>query len=318
MFDCIAIGTGAAGLSAAIYGGRYRMSMLVIGENFGGYTSIAGEIENYPGFSSVDGYELMKRMKEQAEGVGATIVDGRVTSIARDEGGCFRVMVGEKEYFGRTVVFGTGSKRRQLGLPNENELTSKGVHYCMTCDAPVYRDKVVAVVGGGDASVKGTLIAAEYAKKIYFIVRSDKLRAEPINQDALMKLGDKVEILYETNVTALIGEKRLEKITLSKPYNGLTEMTLDGLFIEIGATPVTDLITSLGIALDAQGYVIVDPMMHTNVEGGYAAGDIMNLFGHFKQDITAAATGALAATSAYEYVKSHGELCVRHARSNGA
>lgn len=302
-YDLIIVGTGAAGLSAALYAGRYRMKTLVIGDAFGGYTTIAGPIDNYPGAKKIDGFDLMITMKEQALEAGAEIIDGRLTALEKtDDGFEVTTETGEK-YSGATVILATGTEHRRLGLPNEHELTSKGVHYCVTCDGPLYGGKEIAVVGGGDSAIKGVNLVAEYAKKIYVIVRGAALRAEPIQLENLKKLGDKIEILYETHVSEIVGTDHFEKVILSKPHNGSNELVVDGLFIEVGALPRTELVKSIGVELDEKGYIKPDTMMKTNVPGVFAAGDVMNLFHGFKQDITAACMGAVAATSAYEYFK---------------
>ena len=311
MYDLIVIGSGAAGLSAGLYAGRYRMKTLIIEGTFGGATATAGTIENYPGVKNIDGYELMRVMKEQAGEVGAEMKSGWVNAI-RKENGCFVVTVDEEELHAKAVVFAGGSEHRKLGVPNEKELTGRGVHYCITCDGPVYTGKTIAVVGGGDASVKGSNLAAEYAEKIYIIVRGDKLRSEPINREHLDKLGDKIEVFYETEVKEIVGDKMLEKVILSKEVNGSKELVIDGLFVEIGSQPQTDLAESLGADLDEFGYIKVNNMMKTSTEGFFAAGDTVNHFGRFKQDVTASAMGSMAATSAYEYSKVHGELCSVH------
>ncbi len=312
-YDLLVVGTGAAGLSAAIYGGRYRMKVAVFGDNFGGYTSVAGTIENYPGYVEIDGFDLMIKMKEQAQKTGAAIFDVRVALIERQEDGCFTLTTKKGDvYYGKSVIIATGTEHRQMGLPHENELTSKGVHYCATCDAPMYKDKTIAVVGGGDGAIKGATLAAEYAAKIYLLVRAEALRAEPINVDQLMKFGDKVQICYGTQVTALHGTERLEGISVSQPINGSTDLSLDGLFVEIGANPRVELAEHLGMTLDEKGYIKTDSMMRSNIPGAFGAGDSVNLFEGFKQDITAAAMGAIAATSAYNYTKVHGNLCSLH------
>jgi len=312
-YDVVIIGTGAAGLSAALYAGRYRMKTLAIGKEFGGETATAGVIHNYPGVMDVDGYDLMKIMREQACGVGSEVIDGEVTEVRRD-GGCFIISANGKEYSASTIIFALGTKRRHLGLPNEKELTARGVHYCITCDGPLYTGKTIAVVGGGDASVKGVNLAGEYAEKIYLIVADTSLNAEPINLQQIEKLGDKVEILFETKVEEIVGNGKLEHLVLSKPLNGSTDLVVDGLFVEIGALPNVDLPKSLGVSLDSRGYIASDTMMKTNVEGVFAAGDTVNLFGRFKQDVTAVAMGAVAATSSYEYVKANGNVCIIHQR----
>lgn len=306
-YDLIIVGSGAAGLSAALYAGRYLMKVMVVGGEFGGETAKAGVIWNYPGAKGVDGFELMVTMKSQAEEVGTQFDDGKVEKIEK-KGDLFEVKVGENTYSGKTVFLGMGAERRRLGLPNEKELTGRGVHYCVTCDGPVYTGKEIAMVGGGDASIKGVNLAAQFAKKIYLICREKEIMAEPINYEEMKKLGDKVEVYYETEVKEIIGTDHLQKVVLTRPINGSTEFPIEGLFIEIGAVPNTELPGMIGVEMDKGGYVIVDPLMKTNVEGVFSGGDATNVFGRFKQTITAAATGAVAATSAYEYLKHKGEL----------
>ncbi len=313
IYDLIIIGSGAAGFGAAIYASRYRMKVLVIGKEFGGETAKAGSIENYPGFESIDGFELMFAMKKQAEKIQVETLDAQVTAIARQEH-CFDVTANGATYKTHEIIFAVGAERRRLGLPNEKELIGRGVHYCVTCDGPVYGGKVIAMVGGGDASVKGVVQAAEYAKKIFLIVRGNEITAEPINMERMKKLGDKIETLLETEVVKIVGDKKLDKLILSRPHENSDELVVDGLFVEIGAVPNVELAQSLGVALDEHGYIKADNMMQTNIDGIFAAGDIVNHFGSFKQGITAAAMGAVAATSAYNDHKIHGELCKYHAR----
>ena len=303
-YDLIIIGSGAAGFAAALYAGRYKMKTLVIGEAFGGETSTAGKIENYPGVLSIDGYDFMNIMKSQAVGLGTKLVDGKVEKI-ENQNGRFKVFTEDEEFQGATVILAFGSRRRHLNLPNEKELTGKGVHYCWTCDGPLYGGKIVAMVGGGDSSVKGVNFLGEYAEKIYLISREQELRAEPVNMEQMKKLGDKVEIISANQVQEIVGQNMLEKIVLSKPYQRSSELKIDGLFVEIGFDPDTTLPEQLGVTLDEKHYIMVDNMMRTNVPGIFAAGDATNHFGSFKQDITAAAMGAVAATSAYEYFKTH-------------
>jgi len=310
-YDLIIVGSGAAGLSAALYAGRYKMTTLVIEGEFGGETSTAGEIANYPGVKSIDGYDLMKQMREQAEAIGTEIKEGWAKKIEKN-GGCFVVSTEKDSFQGHTVILAIGSQRRHLGLPNEKELTGKGVHYCWTCDGPLYGGKTLAMVGGGDSSVKGVNFLAEYAEKIYLVALMDEITAEPINLEQMKKLGDKVEVLLKTEVKELVGKDRLEKLVLSREYNGSKDLVVDGMFIEIGFDPDKTFAEQLGLELDEKGYMKVDNMMKTKVPGIFVAGDSTTHFGRFKQDITAAAMGSVAATSAYEYHQVHGEACPWH------
>lgn len=304
-YDLVIVGSGAAGLSAAMYAGRYKMTSLVIGKEFGGETATAGAIENYPGILSIDGYDLVTAMKEQAEKYGAKVEEGEAVKLGKEGSNFFVETKDGEKYAGRALIFCIGAKRRHLGLPKEEELTGKGVHYCWTCDGPLYGGKTVAMVGGGDSSVKGVNFLASYAEKIYLITREKEVRAEPVNFEQMKKLGDKVGVLYETQVKELIGEQKLEKIALSKPFHDSIELILDGLFVEIGFDPNKELPKFLGVELDEKGYIKVDNKMRTNVAGVFAAGDGTNFFGSFKQDVTASALGAVAATSAYEYINNN-------------
>lgn len=312
-YDLIIIGSGAAGLGAALYAGRYRLKTLVIGKEFGGETTKAGRIENYPGAPDIDGYELMGVMKKQATELGVEFVGAEAVGALKQPH-CFEIMAKQTTYQAHHVILATGAERRRLGLPNEKELTGKGVHYCVTCDGPVYGGKIIAMVGGGDASVKGVNLAAEYVEKVYLIVRGKEVTAEPINLEKMKSLGKKVEILAETEVQTIVGSSKLEKIILSKAFNNSNELVVDALFVEVGATPNVAVAKSLGVELDERSYIKVDALMQTNVDGIFAAGDAVNHFGPFKQDITAAALGAVAATSAYNDHKIHGELCTLHAQ----
>ena len=314
LYDLIVVGSGAAGLSAALYAGRYNMKTLVIGKDFGGETATAWIIENYPGFESIDGYDLMKNMEKQAKKLGTEIVHSEVQKL-KNANGCFSAETKDgKQFQTSALILAMGAQRRYLNLAREKEFTGKGVHYCVTCDGPLYQGKTVAMVGGGDSSVKGVNFLGEYAEKIYFIVMENKISAEPVNLERMKKLGSKVEVLLETQVQELQGKEYLESLILSKAYNGKTELSVQGVFIEIGFAPNTELPSQLGIELDAKGYIKTNNMMETNVPGVFAAGDATNHFQGFKQVITAAALGSVAATSAYEYRKIHGDICDLHAR----
>lgn len=301
-FDIIVVGSGMAGLSAAIYAGRYEMSTLVIGDLLGGATSTAWTIENYPGYKSIDGYELMVKCKDQVESLGAEVVSDRVISIEKEGDGFLIKTEGEQSYQAKSIVLAVGAARRKLKLPKEDEFSQgKGVHYCTTCDGPLYKGKTIAVIGGGDAAIKGVNLAVQYADKIHLIELTDALRGEPINMARMQPHVDsgKVEVHLNTQVTEILGENRVEGV---KTKDG-QEIKADGLFVEIGAIPEVELAEKLGVKLDERGYIAVNNMMETNIPGIFAAGDTTNFFGHFKQDITAAAMGSVAATSAFNFIQ---------------
>lgn len=299
--DVVIIGSGVAGLGAALYTARYELSTLVIGDLLGGATSTAWIVENYPGFESIDGYDLVVKMRDQVEKLGVEVISDRVTGIKQNGKNFSLVTDAGKSLEAKTVIFTMGAARKKLGLPKEDEFSlGKGVHYCTTCDGPLYKGKTIGVAGGGDSAVKGMNLAVQYAEKIHAFVRGDKLRAEPVNFDRLephIKSG-KIEIHFQEEVTELLGNERLTGVKLKSG----TEQNLDGLFIEIGAIPEVELAVAMGVNLDEQGYIAVNNMMETNISGLYAAGDTTNFFGHFKQVVTAAAMGSVAATSAFKHI----------------
>lgn len=300
MVDVAIVGSGMAGLSAALYTSRYELSTVVIGAELGGATSTAWTVENYPGFKAIDGYDLMIKVKEQVEALGAKVVTDRVEHIEKTGRGFRLSCESGQAVEAKSLIFAHGAARRKLHLPKEDEFSQgKGVHYCTTCDGPLYKGKTIAIIGGGDASVKGANLAVQYADKIYLIVMDDKLTAEPINYERLKPhFGKKVELMFKTTVKEILGDTRLSGLKLSTGQ----ELKLDGMFVEIGAVPEMKLVESLGVKLDKQGYIAVNNLMETNVDGVYAAGDATNFFGHFKQDITAAAMGSVAATSAFNHL----------------
>lgn len=311
MYDVAIIGGGAAAHGAALYAMRYRLATVMVLEEFGGETATASVVENYPGHVSIDGLELMKTMETQVKKLGAEVILGKAERVERDRR-CFMIGVGGSELEAKSVILAVGRERRTLGLPHEKEWLGLGISYCPTCDAPLYADQIVGIVGGGDSAVKGAILLAKYAKRVYVIHRGAKLRGEPINNERLQKASN-VSILFNTRVTALQGEGGLRAVVLDPPYQGEEELPLDGLFVEIGAEPRVELAKSLGGALDESGYIQVDSMMRTNVPGFFAAGDVTNASGSLKQVITSAAQGVLAATAAYKHVSEGGDFCDRHA-----
>lgn len=303
MTDIAIIGTGVGGLGAGLYAGRYELSTIIIGNMLGGATSTAWTVENYPGFDSIDGYDLVVKMKEQVEKLGVQFLTDRVTAITKKADHFALETATNQTVEAKTIVLAMGAARRELKLPKEAEFSQgKGVHYCTTCDGPLYKGKTIGIVGGGDSAVKGMNLAVQYAEKIYVFVREDELKAEPINYHRIKQyLGNKIEPIFNVEIKELLGENRLSGVKLS---NG-QEITLDGLFVEIGAIPEVDIATKLGVKLDKYGYILVNAAMETNVPGIYAAGDTTNFFGHFKQILTAAAMGSVASTSAFKYIEDH-------------
>ena len=311
--DVLIVGQGAAAYAAALYAARYQIRPLVFGALFGGETATGGLIENYPGYPEIDGLELMMKFREQAERYEVPIVDEDIVSISRSED-CFVTTTDQGNTFqGATVILAMGRTRRTLGLEHETEWMGKGISYCSTCDAPLHRGNVVGVVGGGDAAVKGAVLLGKYARQVYVIYRGNGFtRPEPVNLRRMEEAAN-IEPILGANVTELKGEDGLSGVALDRPYNGSDKLELDGLFIEIGADPRTELAERLGLELNELGEIKVDKFGGTNVPGIFAAGDVADASGDLKQTITAAAQGAIAAISAYEHMSEHGNRCAIHA-----
>ena len=312
-YDVLIVGQGAAAFAAALYAARYQMKTIVIGELFGGETATGGLIENYPGYPDIDGYDLMLKFREQSEKYQVSVVDDKVDSIIRTAH-CFEATTDLGDTCeAMTVILAVGRERRKLGLQHEDEWTGKGVSFCSTCDAPLHRDNVVAVVGGGDAAVKGAVLLSKYVRQVYIIYRAAAFTRSEAANLRMLDESNNVERLFNTNVIELTGENGLSGIVLNQKVNGSTEITVDGLFIEIGADPRTELARQLGIQLNDKDEIKVDKEMRTSVHGVFAAGDVTDASGELKQTLTAAAQGALAATAAYADASEHPNACAVHA-----
>lgn len=303
MVDTAIIGLGCAGYTAAIYAARYKLSVMIVGGEEGGLGNTAAEVGNWPGIIDIKGPDLMENFKKHAlsfENVKHKIA--WVKTIEKTAGG-FRLLLDDGDPIeAKTVILAMGSKKRHLGVPGETELSGKGVTYCATCDAFFYRGKDVAVIGGGDSAVEGAAIAAQVARKVYLVHRRSTFRAEPYWVDRV-KARPNVTMVLERNVTGIIGQAKVTGIHLDKPFEGSTELKVDGVFIEIGADPATELPKALGCAVDAKGYLQVDAAMRTTVPGVFGAGDITNGSNYFAQFTTAAGEGAVAANSAFNYLQ---------------
>jgi thioredoxin reductase (NADPH) len=306
MLDLVIIGVGPAGLTASIYASRYKLKNLVIGEVLAGELSKASRIENLPGFVSVSGLEWGEKTKEQVEKLGAKVVFSRVGRIEK-KGKGFKVYTeSEEQYQTKSLIVATGSERRKLNILGEKEYVGKGVSFCTTCDIPFFRDKVVAMIGGSDAAVSGAVHGAEFAKKVYIIYRREKLRAEPIWLEEWQKIEKKGkgETIYKTNITKILGDgNEVTGVKLDSPYQEKKTLPLDGVFIEIGGVPASSLLKPLDVKMTRTDYVRVNEVMETNIPGLYAAGDITDKSVVLVQAITAMTQGAIAAASAYKYLK---------------
>jgi len=304
IYDFIIIGGGCSGLSAAMYGTRLGLKTLTIAEMPGGLITSTHLVENWPGIKSISGPDLALSLQDHASSFGAEIKNQKVEGIEKVEDNKFKVITSSEEYFGKSILFATGTKHRKLGVPGEEKLENKGVSYCALCDGAFFKEKIVSVVGGGDSAVKEAIFLTEHAKKVYLIVRRDVLRAEPVNQERIEK-NDKIEILFKTELEEIIGEKSVEKVKFKEgegKYSG-QEIEMQGVFMAIGHLPQSSLVEGLGVDLNDRKEIKINRKSETNIPGIYAAGDCTDT--GFKQAITGAAEGVTAAYYAYNFVNSN-------------
>jgi thioredoxin reductase (NADPH) len=300
-YDVIIIGAGSAGYAAGIYATRFGLRTLLIGKEPGGQVNEAYEIDNYPGFLGIGGLDLMTKFREHAEKLGVETAVSEVVDIGK-KGGGFIVRTKDKEYQCKSVILATGSKKRKLDLPNEKELTGKGVAYCATCDAMFFKDRVVGVIGGGNAAVKSALLLTEHAKKVYIIYRKAKEDMRAMPYWVKKAEGNKrIEMVFKAIPKELNGKDRLESMVFEQEGRDF-EIRMNGVFVEIGWIPENSLAKKLGVSLDGEGKIKVGPGMETNVEGVFAAGDITNGSNGMEQIVTSCAEGSIASESAYNYV----------------
>ncbi len=302
MYDFAVIGAGVTGYAAAMYAARLSMSCIVIGEIEGGKITLTDDVANYPGFAQLTGKELAEKLKTHALGYPVDTESVKVEDLFRSKEGLLYVVTGSKTFLAKSVLIATGMKERELEVPGHNEFRNKGISYCALCDAPLFKDKVVAVVGGSDSAAKEALLLARQCKKVYMIYRGERIRPEPIN-GARVEKEPKIQVITGTNVTAVQGDQSVKSVKLDKAFDGSSNLSVQGLFISIGGIPVSHLAKKLGVALNQNGEIIIDRSSRTNVPGVFAAGDVADT--EFKQAITGVAEGVHAAYQAYRYVNEH-------------
>ncbi|MCX6807080.1 MAG: FAD-dependent oxidoreductase [Candidatus Berkelbacteria bacterium] len=294
IYDLIIVGSGPAGLTAALYGLRYKLKVLVVGLVLGGAMAEAWKIENFPGFKEIPGLKLAKKLKEQINALGGEIIQDEVTKVQKSKS--FTVLTKSgKSFEARSLILALGTQRRKLNVPGEEEFHNKGVAYCATCDAPLFKDKIVVVVGGGDSAIKSAMLLAQHAKEVKILVRGNELTGEPTNIESIKK-NPKIEIILNVEVKEIKGSNKVESIIL----NSGKVINTDAVFIEIGVVPASVLVKDIGVKANERGFIEVDQNMKTSLAFVYAAGDITDAFGNFKQVLTAAAQGAVAATGVYK------------------
>lgn len=300
IYDVVVIGGGPGGYTAAMYAARAGLDTLVLEKlTAGGQMTETLQIDNYPGFEEgIDGITLGEKMQAGAERFG---VETRMAEVARAKlaGNVKTLETDLGTVYAKAVIIATGARHRHLGLEEEEQLVGRGVGYCAACDGMFYKDKIVAVVGGGNSAAADAMLLSRVARKVYLIHRRDSLRASKVYHDPLMK-AERVEFLWNTTVSGLIHTEKLTGVNLKNVQTGEeSDLALDGLFISIGRAPETGLFAGQ-IALDAQGYIAADETTRTSLPGVFAVGDVRTK--PMRQIVTAVGDGAVAALYAEEYL----------------
>ena len=302
MYDVIVLGAAAAGSSAAVYAARRKVSVRLIAGDFGGEIALTGEVENYLGFNKIRGFELAQKMKEQVEYNEVPYDLGFLaTKIKKNKDG-FEVTAKningeEKKYQTKTVIVATGAHPKHLGVPGEKEFFHKGLTYCALCDAPLFKNKVVAVVGGGNGAISSALMLAQFAAKVYIIIRKAELSGEAVLVERLKK-ESKIELVNNTEITKVVGEKFVTGLEGKEKGGKKKKLELQGVFLSIGWEPNSDFIDF--VKKNERSEIEIDRRAATSVPGIYAAGDVTDA--PYKQLILAAGMGATAALSAIDYL----------------
>lgn len=300
IYDVIILGGGPAGYTAALYTARAGLETLVVERmSVGGQMTLTGDIDNYPGFpEGIDGFTLGMNMQAGAERFGAKTQYDEVLSVEL-EGEIKKITTMNGDLYSKTVILATGANPRELGINGESELVGQGVHYCAHCDGRFYKDKAVAVVGGGNSAAADALYLSRLCKKVYLIHRRDTLRATKIYHEPLMK-AENVEFLWDSRVEEFLTDGKLSGVKISNvKTNEKTEVLLDGVFVSIGRKPATEFLS--GVALDSNGYIIADESTKTNIDGVFAAGDVRTKA--LRQVVTAVSDGAVAADEVEKYLQ---------------
>ena len=300
-YDAVIIGGGPAGLTAALYASRARLKTLVIESmTVPGQAILTDSIENFPGFpGAINGFKLIEKFKEQARHFSAELVTGDVKKIEGFEKG-FKVVLEKRAYSSLSVIIATGARPKKINIPGEERLTGRGVSYCATCDGALYKDKNVAVLGGGNSAVEEALFLTRFAKKVSLIHRRDRLRATKVLQEQAAA-NSKIELILESKPAEIKGQDKVTGVILENIKTGKkTDLACDGVFIFVGYEPNTAIFKDV-LSLNDKGYILAGPDMNTSKKGIFACGDCTQKL--LRQVITACGDGATAAFSAQQYIE---------------
>ena len=302
ILDLIIIGTGPSGMTASIYASRYGLKHMIIGEVVGGLAIMAHQVCNFPTEESITGVKLLQKMRDVVEANGKQVSIDEVLKIKR-EAGVFHVYTRSgKIFLTLSILLATGTAHNKLNVPGEKKYLGKGVTYCSTCDGAFFKNKRVAVIGGGDSANVASLYMSNIASKVYQIVQGSARRGDAV---WIKKLNNKknVVLLVNNTIEEIIGNDCVEKVRLKNSYNGETHVALEGVFVEIGTVPVKVFVNQLELKIDDGGFINVQKDQSTNTEGVWASGDNTTGSNKFRQIITACSEGAIAAESISKYIK---------------
>lgn len=300
--DLIIIGAGPAGMSAGIYAARSALSPLIIESQMpGGQVALTDFIENYPAFpNGMSGQELTKLMEEQCNNFNVEFMNFVQVDFVEKENKIFKLKTNQGDFFAKTVIVATGASPAELGIPGEREFKGRGVSYCATCDGPLFKDKDILVVGGGDSAVQEAIYLTKFVSSLKIVHRRDKLRARKMLQEKAFK-NPKIDILWNSNLLEIKGKDLVERVVIfNNKTNQKREIRIDGLFMYVGFKPNSFLVKDL-VEMDKLGRIITDHKMRTSTTGLFAAGDVRNT--PLRQVVTAVSDGAIAAINAEEYLE---------------
>jgi len=301
IYDVIIIGGGPAGMSAAIYSSRARLKTLIIEKaGCGGQIAITDHLENYPGFETgINGFELAVKMQTQATTFGSEITYGEVLSVEVEEN-IKKVVLQDKVFETKTIIIASGAAFKKLNVPGEEEFIGKGVSYCATCDGPFFRNKEIAVVGGGDSALQEALYLTKFASKVNLIHRRNEFRAAKILQEKVLA-NEKINVILDSVVEEICGTQMLDSLKVKNVKTGsVINLAVNGVFLFVGWQPNTKFLENSKINLDS-GYIVTDENMRTNIDGVFACGDVRKK--QLRQVVTAASDGAISAISAQHYIE---------------
>jgi thioredoxin reductase (NADPH) len=300
MYDTIIIGSGAAGLSAAIYAKRSGLDFVVFEKNAmsGGQMAYANEIENYPAFENISGFELATKMRRHAEKLGAKFISAAVTELVQMADKTWKISAGGAKYLTKTVIYAAGAEHKTLGADGEKKFTGRGVSYCAICDGGFYRNKTTAVIGGGNTALQDALYLAKLCQKVYLVHRRDEFRGHRHTAEKV-RSTENIELILNSSLKKINGNSKVEEIILENNSGTVTALKADGVFMAVGIQPINEIVKGF-VKMDKNGFIVTNEECFTGTAGLFAAGDVRSK--KHRQIITAAADGAIAAEAVNEYL----------------